>query len=55
MENQIKYTIAVVAGFIFTVAAYNLPSDSFFALFAAGLFLIPASFFMYLVHAVGGT
>jgi hypothetical protein len=55
MKNQIMYIAAVVATTIFISAAYFLPKDAFFSVFAAGLFLIPASFFIYLVHKVSGT
>ncbi len=52
METEIKYVLGVVAATIFVVAAYNLPPEAFFAVFAAGLFLVPASFFVYLVHKI---
>lgn len=51
---QIKYTAAVVAVTIFMAAATILPTETFFAVFAAGLFLIPASFFVYLIHKAEG-
>lgn len=51
---QIKYTAAVVAATLFMAAATILPTETFFAVFAAGLFLIPASFFVYLVHKAEG-
>jgi hypothetical protein len=51
---QIKYTAAVVAVTIFVAAATILPTETFFAVFAAGLFLIPASFFVYLIHKAAG-
>lgn len=53
-ENQMKYSMATAAAAIFIVAAYNLPTETFFGFLAAGLFLIPASFFIYLVHKVAG-
>jgi hypothetical protein len=54
-ENQVKYAVAVVAATVFMAAAFGLPTETFFAVFAAGLFLIPASFFIYLIHKVAGT
>lgn len=54
-ENQVKYTVAVVAAAVFMAAAFGLPTETFFAVFAAGLFLIPASFFVYLVQKVART
>lgn len=57
MENKkdkIKYILAIVSSMIFIVTAFNLPTETFLAAFAAGLFLIPASFFVYLVHKIAG-
>lgn len=54
-ENQVKYIMAVLATAIFMGAAYFLPTDTFFSVFAAGLFLIPASFFVYVIHTLEGT
>lgn len=46
-ENQMMYTGAIVAATIFIAVAYNLPTERFFAVFATGLFLIPALLFIY--------
>lgn len=54
-ENQMKYIVAVLAATIFMAAAFGLPTETFFAVFAAGLFLIPASFFVYLVQKIART
>ncbi|MDD5474282.1 MAG: hypothetical protein PHU34_09085 [Candidatus Methanoperedens sp.] len=51
-ENQTMYTGAMVAIAIFIAVAYYLPTEKFFAVFAAGLFLIPAMIFIYLVQKV---
>ena len=53
-NDRIKYNAAVFATTIFMAAVYFLPTETFFAVFAAGLFLIPASFFMYLIHKAAG-
>jgi len=52
MENITKYIVSVVAATVFMAAAYYLPAETFLAAFAGGLFLIPASFFVYLIHNV---
>ena len=52
MENQIKYLVAAIAAAAFMAAAYYLPAETFLAFFAGGLFLIPASFFVYLIHTM---
>lgn len=54
-KDRIKYNAAVFATTIFMAAAYFLPTETFFAIFAAGLFLIPASFFVYLIHRMEGS
>lgn len=40
----------ITAGTVFMAAAYYLPVDSFMGFFAAGLFLIPTAFFVYMVQ-----
>ncbi len=51
-KNQMKYLAGVVAAAIFLAAAYNLPTETFFGVFAAGLFLIPAMLFVYIVQKI---
>ncbi len=51
-KNQIKYLIALVAAVVFLAAVYSIPTETFFGVFAAGLFLIPAMFFVYIVQKV---
>ncbi len=53
-KDRIKYNAAVFATTIFIAAAYFLPTETFVAVFAAVLFLIPASFFVYLIHRMEG-
>jgi hypothetical protein len=55
LENQIKYLFVVVAAMVFLAAAYSLPTEAFFGVFAAGLFLIPAAFFIYIIQKVAAT
>ncbi len=52
MENKIKYIMSAVAATGFMGAAYYLPAETFMAFFGAGLFLIPASFFVYMLQSV---
>ncbi len=54
MENKIKYIMSAVAATGFMGAAYYLPAETFLAFFAGGLFLIPASFFVYMLQKVAG-
>ena len=55
LENQIKYLFVVVAAMVFLAAAYSLPTEAFFGVFAAGLFLIPAAFIIYIIQKVAAT
>ena len=55
LEIQIKYLFVVVAAMVFLAVAYSLPTDAFFGVFAAGLFLIPAAFIIYIIQKVGAT
>ena len=50
MENKIKYIVAALAASVFMAAAYHLPAETFLAFFAAGLFLVPATFFVYMLQ-----
>ena len=50
--NRVKYLAAAAAAAVFTAAVYFLPTETFFGLFSAGLFLIPASLFVYLIQKV---
>ncbi len=50
LETQLKYLFVVFAALVFLAAAYSLPTEAFFGVFAAGLFLIPALYFMYIVQ-----
>lgn len=52
MENKTKSIVSAVAATAFVAAAYYLPIETFLALFAGGLFLVPASFFVYLIHTL---
>jgi hypothetical protein len=51
MGNRIKYIVAASSVAVFMAAAYYLPSETFLAFFAAGLFLIPASLFIYILQS----
>ena len=51
-KNRIKYLVAAAAALVFMAAAYNMPTETFFGAFAAGLFLIPAMFVVYVVQKV---
>lgn len=51
-KNQTKYLVAIVAALVFLAAVYSLPTEAFFGVFAAGLFLIPAMLFVYVVQKV---
>ena len=51
-NTKVKYLVAAAAAAVFTAVAYYLPTETFFGLFSAGLFLIPASLFVYLVQKV---
>lgn len=55
LETQIKYLGVVAVALVFLAAAYSLPTETFFGIFAAGLFLIPAAFFVYIVQKVART
>lgn len=50
LETQIKYLAVVFAALVFLAAVYSLPIEAFFGVFAAGLFLIPAMYFVHIVH-----
>lgn len=50
--NQIKYLAVAIAAVVFLAAAVSLPTETFFGLFAAGLFLIPAILFVYIIRKV---
>ena len=50
MNSKIKGITVIVAGTAFITAAYNMPADSFMGFFAAGLFLVPTTFFVYIVQ-----
>jgi hypothetical protein len=52
MKTKIKYIVAAVAAAAFMSAAYYLPAETFLAAFAGGLFLIPATFFVYMIQTV---
>lgn len=47
-----KYLVSVAAALVFLAAAYSIPAETFFGLFAAGLFLVPAMIFVYIVQKV---
>ncbi len=51
-KNQTKSLIALVAAAVFMAAVYSVPTETFFEIFAAGLVLIPAMFFVYIVQKV---
>lgn len=52
MQNKTKYIMAAIAAVAFMSAAYYLPTETFLALFAGGLFLIPASIFVYMMQSI---
>lgn len=49
-NNKMLSIVGITAGTVFMAAAYYLPVDSFMGFFAAGLFLIPTAFFVYMVQ-----
>lgn len=49
-NSKIPSIVGITVGTVFMAAAYYLPVDSFMGLFAAGLFLIPTAFFVYIVQ-----
>lgn len=50
MDDKVKRIVGITAGTAFMAAAYYIPVDSFMSFFAAGLFLIPTAFFVYMVQ-----
>ena len=50
INSKAKGITAIIAGTVFIAAAYNIPADNFMSFFAAGLFLIPTAFFVYMVQ-----
>lgn len=50
MDNKVKRIVGITAGTAFMAAAYYLPVESFMGFFAAGLFMIPTAFFVYMVQ-----
>lgn len=50
IETNIKYIEVAIAAAAFMEAAYYLPVETVLAAFAGGLFLIPATFFVYMVQ-----
>ena len=50
MHSKTKRTVGIIAGTVFMATAYYLPPDSFLGFFAAGLFLIPTAFFIYMIQ-----
>lgn len=52
METKVKTVVATGAAVGFMSAAYYLPAETFLGIFAAGLFLIPVSFFVYMLQSV---
>lgn len=52
MDNKVKSIVATGAAAGFMSAAYYLPAETFVGIFAAGLFLIPVSFFVYMLQSV---
>lgn len=49
-NGKVLSIAGIIAGTVFMAAAYYLPVDSFMGFFAAGLFLIPTAFFVYMVQ-----
>ncbi|MDD5474287.1 MAG: hypothetical protein PHU34_09110 [Candidatus Methanoperedens sp.] len=49
MKSWVKYAIAVVVGATIMVAAYYLPMETFQAFVIGWLFLIPATFAVYML------
>ncbi len=52
MEKEIKYIVSAIIAAAFMAAAYYLPAETFLAFFAAGLFLVPTSIFVYMLQKV---
>lgn len=53
-NGKIKHMAAIGAATVFMGAAYYLPAETFLSFFAAGLFMIPATFFVYMLQKVKG-
>ncbi len=49
-NSKVLSIAGITAGTVFMTVAYYLPVESFMGLFAAGLFLIPTAFFVYMVQ-----
>ena len=49
-NSNILSIVGITAGTVFMVAVHYIPADSFMNFFAAGLFLVPTAFFVYMVH-----
>lgn len=49
-NSKVLSIVGIIAGIVFMAAAYYIPADSFMSFFAAGLFLIPTTFFVYMVQ-----
>lgn len=49
-DSKVLSIAGITAGTVFMAAAYYLPVESFMGFFAAGLFLIPTAFFVYMVQ-----
>ncbi len=53
-NGKAKHVMAIGAATVFMGAAYYLPAETFLSFFAAGLFMIPTAFFVYMLQKVKG-
>ena len=54
MNNKLKGILGIIGGTVFITTVYYIPADSFMSFFAAGLFLIPTTFIVYMVQKMEG-
>jgi len=50
MKSNMKYVVAVTGAAIFMAAAYYLPAETFLAFFSIVLWIVPASFMVYIIQ-----
>ena len=53
-DNKVKTIVAITVGTAFMAAVYYLPTEVFMSFFAAGLFMIPTAFFVYMIQKMAG-
>lgn len=49
MNNNVKKIVGIIVGTVFIATMYYIP-ESFTAFFAAGLFLVPTTFFVLMIQ-----